>query len=93
VSYIDELKDAIRPLHGVESRHVESVPMKETLQGEKAWEGIAEVFELIDHPKAPKAFAWTHKTRTTDPNSTSSIHHGRAESDEDAGKGQQPEPI
>jgi hypothetical protein len=29
MTYLDELKDVIRRLHGVESAHVKSVPLKE----------------------------------------------------------------
>ncbi|MGH9715650.1 MAG: hypothetical protein ACRD4R_02825 [Candidatus Acidiferrales bacterium] len=58
--YIEELGEAIRRLHGVESRHLESVPIKETFQGKTVWEGVVEVFELIDHPKATKIYAWSH---------------------------------
>lgn len=47
-------------LHGVESKHVESVPVKETFQGKTVWEGIVEVFELHGHPTAPKVYAWSH---------------------------------
>jgi hypothetical protein len=60
--HIDELKDVIRRLHGVESKHVESVPVKETFQEKTVWEGIVEVFELVGHPKAPKVYAWSHDT-------------------------------
>ena len=59
--YIEELRDVIRRLHGVESKHVESVPVKETFQGKTVWEGIVEVFELVGHPKAPTVYAWAHK--------------------------------
>jgi hypothetical protein len=62
LSYIEELQDVIRHLHGVESKHVESVPVKETFQGKTVWEGIVEVFELHGHPKAPRAYAWSHET-------------------------------
>lgn len=62
MTYIEELQDVIRHLHGVESMHVESVPVKETFQGKTVWEGIVEVFELHGHPKAPKAYAWSYKT-------------------------------
>jgi hypothetical protein len=62
VTYIEELRDVIRHLHGVESKHVESVPIKETFQGKTVWEGIVEVFELIGHPKAPKVYAWAYET-------------------------------
>jgi hypothetical protein len=61
-SYIDELRDVIKRLHGVESRHLESVPIKETFQGRTVWEGIVEVFELVGHPKASKVYAWVHDT-------------------------------
>jgi hypothetical protein len=62
MNYIEALQNAIRRLHGVESKHVESVPVKETFQGKTVWEGVVEVFELVGHPTAPKAYAWMHKT-------------------------------
>lgn len=62
MTYIEELRDVIRHLHGVESKHVESVPIKETFQGKTVWEGIVEVFELIGHPKASKVYAWAYET-------------------------------
>jgi hypothetical protein len=62
VTYIEELRDVIKRLHGVESKHVGSVPVKETFEGKTIWEGIVEVFELIDHPKAPRAYVWSHET-------------------------------
>ncbi|MGA8145654.1 MAG: hypothetical protein WB987_17345 [Candidatus Acidiferrales bacterium] len=61
-AYISELRDVIRRLHGVEAKHVESVPVKETFQGKTVWDGVVEVFELIGHPKAPKVYAWAHDT-------------------------------
>jgi len=62
VTYIEELRDVIRRLHGVEAKHIESVPVKETFQGKTVWDGVVEVFELIGHPKAPKVYAWAHET-------------------------------
>jgi hypothetical protein len=62
LSYISDLQDVIRRLHGVESKHVQSVPVKETFQGKTVWEGIVEVFELVGHPKAPRVYAWSHDT-------------------------------
>ena len=62
ISYIDELRDVIKRLHGVESSHVESVPIKEVFQGKTVWDGIVEVFELHGHPKAPKIYAWAYET-------------------------------
>ena len=62
MTYIEELRDVIRRLHGVEAKHIESVPVKETFQGKTVWDGVVEVFELIGHPKAPKVYAWAHET-------------------------------
>ncbi len=62
MSYIEELKEVIRRLHGVESTHVESVPVKETFKGKTVWEGVVEVFHLHGHPKTHRAYAWTHET-------------------------------
>jgi hypothetical protein len=62
ISYIDELRDVIKRLHGVESTHVESVPIKEDFKGSTVWEGIVEVFELHGHPKAQKLYAWAYET-------------------------------
>jgi hypothetical protein len=61
VKHIEELREAIRELHGAEATHVESVPVKETFRGKTVWEGVVEVFELRGHPKAPKAYAWSHE--------------------------------
>ena len=58
--YLTELQDVIRKLHGVESRHLESVFIKEEFQGKTVWEGVVEVFELIGHPKASRLYAWSH---------------------------------
>jgi len=62
LTYIEELRDAIHKLHGVKARHIESVPVKETYQGRTVWDGMVEVFELIDHPKASRVYAWAHDT-------------------------------
>lgn len=66
MSYIEELKDVIRRLHGAEAIHVESVPVKEVFKGETVWEGIVEVFRLENHPTAHIVYAWAHET--DDPN-------------------------
>ena len=65
-SYIGELRDVIRRLHGVESEHLKSVPVKETFRGETVWEGLVEVFYLTEHPKAAIAYAWSHDTGDPD---------------------------
>ncbi len=58
---INELRDVIRKLHGVDATHVETVPVKETFQGQTVWEGHVEVFD-VDHPKTSRIYAWSHDT-------------------------------
>jgi aminoglycoside phosphotransferase (APT) family kinase protein len=58
---INELRDIIRKLHGVEATHVETVPVKETFRGQTVWEGHVEVFD-IDHPQTSRIYAWSHDT-------------------------------
>lgn len=62
MTYMEELREAIRRMHGVEAKHVESVPVKETFQDKTVWDGIVEVFEIRGHPKATKVYAWAHET-------------------------------
>lgn len=58
---IGELQKAIRAMHGCESRHIESVPVHEVFQGETAWQGTVEVFDLVGHAKAKRAYAWSYQ--------------------------------
>jgi hypothetical protein len=62
MTHIEELRDIIQKLHSVESKHIESVPIKEMFQGKTVWEGVVEVFELIGHPTASRLYAWSHQT-------------------------------
>lgn len=61
-SYIEELRDVIRRLHGVEATHVESVAVKETFKGQTVWEGVVEVFDLVGHPTAQRVYAWANES-------------------------------
>ena len=62
MTFFEELREVIRRLHGTEATHVETVPIKETSQGQTVWEGEVEVFDLHNHPKAPRVYAWAHET-------------------------------
>jgi DNA gyrase inhibitor GyrI len=66
MKYIDELKEVIQKLHGSDAVHIETVPVKEVFQGETVWEGEVEVFDLADHPKTSRVFAWAHDTDDAD---------------------------
>lgn len=61
-NYIEELQGVIRRLHGVESEHIQSVPVRETFEGRTVWDGVVEVFALVGHPTALQVFAWSHDT-------------------------------
>ena len=66
MSYIQELRDVIRRLHGAEATHVKSVPVTEVFQGQMVWEGIVEVFDLVGHATAHRVYAWAHETDNPD---------------------------
>jgi hypothetical protein len=38
------------------------VPVHETHEGTTVWDGEVQVFELVGHPKATRACAWSHAT-------------------------------
>jgi len=58
---IEALKKAILDLHGCKATWIKSVPIKEVFEGEMVWEGIVQVFNLIEHPKAKRCYAWSHE--------------------------------
>ena len=64
--YIARLQQAIRDLHGCESQYLETVPVKEMFQGKIVWQGDVEVFQIRGHPKAKRAFAWSHVAGAND---------------------------
>lgn len=55
----DQLKQAIENRHGGTATFTQSVPVKETFEGETVWEGAVHVFDWIGHPKATRAYAWS----------------------------------
>jgi hypothetical protein len=61
-NHIPELRTVIHKLHGGKARHIESVPITESFQGQIVWDGVVEVFKLKGHPKTDKVYAWSHIT-------------------------------
>jgi hypothetical protein len=57
--YKSGLRLAIESQHGGVATFAQSVPVKETHNGQTVWEGIVHVFDLADHPKAKRAYAWS----------------------------------
>jgi hypothetical protein len=37
-----------------------TVPVHEMFRGETVWKGDVEVYDLTGHPKAKRAYAWSH---------------------------------
>jgi hypothetical protein len=54
---IDRLQKTILDLHGCDSRHLGSIRIKETFQ-DLTWDGIVEIFFLINHPEVKEVYAW-----------------------------------
>lgn len=50
----------ISQLHGCGAAWRESVPVQEVFQGKTLWAGDVEVFDLTGHPKAKRAYGWSH---------------------------------
>jgi predicted sulfurtransferase len=59
---IEALAKAVLDLHGGTAKWIESVPVKESFQGETVWDGTVQVFDLIGHPTASRCYAWSHIT-------------------------------
>ena len=57
---IERLKSVIRDLHGCDTTYVQSVPVHETIQGKVVWNGDVEVFLLVDHSRAKRAYGWSY---------------------------------
>lgn len=76
MTYIEELQDAIRHLYHVEPVYVETVPVKETWEGQTVWEGEVEVFDLPDLTEADRIYAWAYETGNVDqPKRTVTVLH------------------
>jgi hypothetical protein len=64
--YIKKLEAVIFQLHGAVATYVETVPVHEKFSGLTVWKGEVEVFDLKGHPKAKRAYAWSHREGQND---------------------------
>src|SRR4029077_14275012 len=55
------IKKAIKATLGCDSKHIKSVKVTDTFEGQIAWEATVEVFDLLDHPKAKRAYGWSYR--------------------------------
>lgn len=58
--YIERLQLAVEHLHKCSAVHHSTKPVEEVFQGQTIWKGRVEVFDLTGHPKAKRAYAWSH---------------------------------
>jgi hypothetical protein len=56
----DQLKHAVESQHGGKAALVAVKPVKEVFNGQTVWEGTVHVFDLEGHPRATRAYAWSH---------------------------------
>ena len=49
---------AIQATHGAKSRFVSRERVHERFEGQTVWIGEVLTFELLDHPKATRCYAW-----------------------------------
>src|SRR5438067_1254916 len=51
----------ISAIDGYPCVHVASEPVHEVFQGQTAWQGTVEVFDIIGHPRAKRVYAWQYE--------------------------------
>jgi hypothetical protein len=62
--YLAVLRAAILKMHNCDAVWLKTVHVHETFQGKTVWSGDVEVFNLMQHPKAKRAYAWAHPDGT-----------------------------
>ena len=58
--YISRVQVAIMQLHNCGATWRKTVPVHEVFNGKTIWQGEVEVFDLAGHPKAKRAYGWSH---------------------------------
>jgi hypothetical protein len=58
--YIAQVQVAVSQLHNCGATWRETVTVHEVFEGKMVWQGDVEVFDLQGHPKAKRAYAWSH---------------------------------
>ncbi len=64
--YIARVQVAVSQLHNCGATWRATVPVHEIFQGKTVWQGNVEVFDLHNHPKAKRAYAWSHREGKND---------------------------
>jgi hypothetical protein len=61
-----ELQGAVERMHACKATLAQSVPVSEVAGGRAVWQGVVHVFNLTDHPKATRAYAWSSPIEGSD---------------------------
>lgn len=64
--YLARLQTAVQHLHNCAAVWRETVQVHEVFRGETVWNGEVEVYDLTGHPKAQRAYAWSHREGKND---------------------------
>ena len=54
-----QLKKTVEAQHGSKATLAQTLPVREYFYGRPNWEGVVHIFDLVDHPKATRAYAWS----------------------------------
>jgi hypothetical protein len=72
-------------MHHCMARLAQSVPVKEQHEDAVVWEGVLHVFDLVGHPTAVRAYAWSSPIERSDNRRFFAVlHHGPVKSPADA---------
>ncbi|MGB8363004.1 MAG: hypothetical protein ACLQUZ_04330 [Rhizomicrobium sp.] len=73
-----QLKRVIEGQHGGTSTFIKSVRVHQARGNQVGWDGLVHVFDLKDHPKAKRAYAWSSPIRGgTKPRFFAVLHMGQ----------------
>jgi hypothetical protein len=64
--YISRVQVAVSQLHNCGATGRGSVPGHEVFKGQTVWQCDVEAFDLTGHPKAKRAYAWSHREGVND---------------------------
>ena len=56
---IDKIKRAVEKAADCPASHLETVAVVDTFRGKTMWSGPVEIFELLGHAKAKRAYGWS----------------------------------
>lgn len=56
---IESIAKAVEKAAQCPATHLESVAVVDTFRGQTMWEGMVEIFALLGHAKAKRAYGWS----------------------------------